>query len=48
MYIHNRQVYGIPVVADGVIAAVAALITVKLQPEINDYIIVSHRGKNRQ
>ena len=38
-------VYGIPVVADGVIATVAALIAVKLQPEINDYIIVSHQGK---
>ena len=38
-------VYGIPVVADGVIAAVAALIAVKLHPEINDYIIVSHQGK---
>ena len=36
---------GIPVVADGVIATVAALIAVKLQPEINDYIIVSHQGK---
>lgn len=38
-------VYGIPVVADGVIAAVAALIAVKLHPKINDYIIVSHQGK---
>jgi len=38
-------VYGIPVVADGVIATVAALIAVKMQPEINDYIIVSHQGK---
>ena len=38
-------VYGIPVVADGVIATVAAFIAVRLQPEINDYIIVSHQGK---
>lgn len=37
--------YGIPIVADGVISAVAALIAVKLQPQINDYIIVSHQGK---
>ena len=37
--------YGIPIVVDGVISAVAALIAVKLKPQINDYIIVSHQGK---
>jgi len=37
--------YGIPIVADGVISAVAALIAVKLNSKINDYIIVSHQGK---
>ena len=37
--------YGIPVVIDGVISAVAALIAVRLNSQIGDYIIASHQGK---
>ena len=38
-------VYRLPVVADGVISAVAALIAVRLCPAVKDYILVSHQGK---
>lgn len=38
-------VYRLPVVADGVISAVAALIAVRLCPIVKDYILVSHQGK---
>ena len=38
-------VYRLPVVVDGVISAVAALIAVRLCPVVKDYILVSHQGK---
>lgn len=38
--------YGIPVVIDGVISAVAALIAVRLNSQIGDYIIASHQEKS--
>ena len=38
-------VYRLPVVVDGVISAVAALIAVRLCPIVKDYILVSHQGK---
>ncbi len=37
--------FGIPVVVDGFISAVAALLAVRLAPECQDYILVSHRSK---
>lgn len=38
-------VYRIPVVADGVISAVAALLAVRMLPAVRDFILVSHQGK---
>lgn len=35
-------VYGVPVVVDGVISAVAALCAVRLEPRVRDYLIPSH------
>lgn len=37
--------FGIPVVVDGFISAVAALLAVRLAPGCKDYILVSHRSK---
>ena len=37
--------YGIPVVLDGVISAVAALVAVSVFPNIKQYLIASHMGK---
>ena len=39
--------YKIPVVVDGFIAAVAALCAAKLQPNIKDYLLASHRSKEQ-
>lgn len=38
-------IYRLPVVADGVISAVAALIAARLCTPVKDYILVSHQGK---
>ena len=38
-------VYHIPIVLDGVISAVAALVAVRLFPNVQDYIFASHMGK---
>lgn len=38
-------VYRIPVIVDGVISAVAALIAVSVFPAARDFIIASHQGK---
>ncbi len=38
-------IYHIPVVLDGIISAVAALVAVKLFPEVKEYILASHMGK---
>lgn len=38
-------IYHIPVVLDGVISAVAALVAVRLFPEVKKYIFASHMGK---
>ena len=38
-------IYHIPVVIDGVISAVAALVAVRLFPEVKKYIFASHMGK---
>jgi cobyrinic acid a,c-diamide synthase len=35
----------VPIIADGVISLVAALIAVKLEPKVCDFLIVSHQGK---
>ncbi|MCM1127106.1 MAG: nicotinate-nucleotide--dimethylbenzimidazole phosphoribosyltransferase [Lachnospiraceae bacterium] len=37
--------YGIPIVIDGVISAVAALTAVRLCPKVKGYLIASHQGK---
>lgn len=38
-------IYGIPIVIDGIISAVAALTAVRLCPGVRDYLIPSHQGK---
>lgn len=38
-------IYGIPVVADGFISCVAALIAVRINPLVQDYILASHVSK---
>ena len=38
-------VYRIPIILDGVISSVAALVAVRLFPNIQDYIFASHMGK---
>lgn len=38
-------IYRIPVVVDGVISAVAALLAVRMVPVVKDFILVSHQGK---
>lgn len=38
-------IYRLPVVMDGVISAVAALIAVRICPAVQDYIIASHQGR---
>jgi cobyrinic acid a,c-diamide synthase len=35
----------VPIIADGVISLVAALIAVKIEPKVCDFFIVSHQGK---
>ena len=37
--------YGVPIVLDGLISAVAALVACSIAPEAKDYIIASHMGK---
>lgn len=39
------MIYGVPVVMDGVISAVAALAAVRMVPECTDYILASHVSK---
>ena len=41
----GAAIYRIPVVADGVISCVAALLATKLAPKCNDYIFASHLSK---
>lgn len=38
-------IYRIPVVTDGVISAVAALLAERIRPGAKDYVIASHWGK---
>ena len=38
-------IYGIPVVADGFISSVAALVAIRIEPLVQDYIIASHVSK---
>ncbi len=40
-YIHAAQ-KGLPIVVDGFISSLAALCAVRIQPEVNDYLIFSH------
>lgn len=40
-------VYGIPVVIDGLISAVAALVAEKLVPGCRDYMLASHMGREK-
>jgi nicotinate-nucleotide--dimethylbenzimidazole phosphoribosyltransferase len=39
------MVYGVPIIVDGVISAVAALTAIRLVPECSPYILVSHSSK---
>ncbi len=38
-------VYGIPVVIDGLISSVSAILAAMLKPEVKDYMLASHYGK---
>ena len=38
-------VYGVPVVLDGVISAVAALVAERLVPGVKDFLIASHKSR---
>lgn len=37
--------YRVPVIVDGVISAVAALLAVRLNPDVKQFILISHQGK---
>jgi nicotinate-nucleotide--dimethylbenzimidazole phosphoribosyltransferase len=39
------MVYGVPIIVDGVISAVAALTAIRMVPECSPYILVSHSSK---
>lgn len=38
-------VYGIPVIADGFISSVAALVAIRIEPMVQDYVLASHVSK---
>ncbi len=40
-------IYRIPVILDGFISLTAAAIAVRMRPEVRDYLIPSHRGKEK-
>ena len=41
----GAAIYGIPVVIDGAITQIAALLAIRLIPEVTDYIFASHKGR---